>query len=150
MDNSITGMFHKLRQNRTPELLLEGPPFTREGARVNSVLMSLDIEGHYSKHSLRRGTATSARKADLNDERIQQSGRWKLNSYHLYIVTHPARILITSRRPTPASSVQSALVLAILARTSTASSSPSTRTPFESIQGFSGAGLRDTTSQAWR
>lgn len=74
--------------------------FTRDTVTtvLRLMLRSAGIEGHYSGHSFRRGAATSAREAGLSDEEIQLLGRWKSDSYRLYIVTHPARILAASRR----------------------------------------------------
>ena len=55
----------------------------QEGIRV------LGYEGNYTGHSFWRGAATSARLAGLSEEEIQLLGRWKSNSYRLYIETHP-------------------------------------------------------------
>lgn len=83
----------------SPLFQIEGP-FTRDVVTSNlrQVLTSMGIQGHYSGHSFRRGAATSARMAGLSSEEIQMLGRWKSDSYRLYIVTHPAHILATSRR----------------------------------------------------
>ena len=67
-------------------------------ANLRQALRSLGIQGHYSGHSFRRGAATSAREAGLSNEEIQLLGRWKSDSYRLYITSHPARILAISRR----------------------------------------------------
>ena len=74
--------------------------FTRQmvTSQLRQILKSLGVEGHYSGHSFRRGAATSARNAGLSEEEIQLLGRWKSDSYRLYIVTHPARILSASQR----------------------------------------------------
>ena len=61
-------------------------------------ICTLDYEGNYMGHSFRRGVATSARLAGLSEEEIQLLGRWKSNSYWLYIETHPDWIHNTSRR----------------------------------------------------
>ena len=84
----------------------DSPLFQWEGAftrqvvtkKLREILTLLGVEGHYSGHSFRRGAATSAREAGLSDQEIQLLGRWKSESYRLYIVTHPARILAASRR----------------------------------------------------
>ena len=47
----------------------------------------LGYGGNYTGHSFRRGAATSARLAGLFDKEIQLLGRWKSNSYGLYINT---------------------------------------------------------------
>ena len=57
--------------------------FLQEGIRI------LGYGGNYTGHSFRRGAATSARLAGLFEEEIQLLGRWKFNSYRLYIETHP-------------------------------------------------------------
>ena len=85
---------------------LNDPLFQIEGGfhrqmvttKLRQILISLGVEGHYSGHSFRRGAATSARDAGLSEEEIQLLGRWKSDSYRLYIVTHPARILSASQR----------------------------------------------------
>ena len=84
----------------------DSPLFQWEGAftrqvvtkKLREILTLLNVEGHYSGHSFRRGATTSAKEAGLSDQEIQLLGRWKLESYRLYIVTHPARILAASRR----------------------------------------------------
>ena len=75
-------------------------PFTRQlvTGKLREVLTLLGVKGHYSGHSFRRGAATSAREAGCSNEEIQLLGRWKSDSYRLYIVTHPAHILAASRR----------------------------------------------------
>ena len=74
--------------------------FTRQLVtnKLREILTHLGVEGHYSGHSFRRGAATSAREAGLSDGEIQLLGRWKSDSYRLYIETHPAYILAASRR----------------------------------------------------
>ena len=84
----------------------DSPLFQWEGAftrqlvtsKLREILTLLGVEGHYSGHSFRRGAATSAKEAGLSDQEIQLLGRWKSESYRLYIVTHPAHILAASRR----------------------------------------------------
>ena len=67
-------------------------------SQLRQILISLDVEGHYSGHSVRRDAATSAYDANLSTDQIQLVGRWKSDAYNFYIVTHPAHILIASRR----------------------------------------------------
>ena len=64
----------------------------QEGIRI------LGYGGNYSGHSFRRGAATSARLAGLSDQEIQLLGRWKSNSYRLYIDTPPDWIHNASSR----------------------------------------------------
>ena len=75
-------------------------PFTRQlvTEQLRQSLASLGVEGHYSGHSFRRGAATSAHEAGLSVDETQLLGRWKSDSYRLYIVTHPERILLASQR----------------------------------------------------
>ena len=75
-------------------------PFTRSSVtkQLRQMLKLLGVEGHYSGHSFRRGAATSARMAGLSDDEIQLLGRWKSDSYRLYIDTHPEHILRASRQ----------------------------------------------------
>ena len=82
--------------------------FTRElvVGQVRQILAVLGIKGHYSGHSFRRGAATSAREAGLSDDEIMLLGRWKSDSYRLYIDTHPERILAASRRHQRLPSIQ--------------------------------------------
>ena len=77
-----------------------GGSFTRQRLTetLRETLVAVGIDGHYTGHSFRRGAATSAREAGLSEDEIQLLGRWKSDSYRLYIVTHPARILAASRR----------------------------------------------------
>ena len=65
---------------------------------LRNSLKGLGLSGHYSGHSFRRGAATSAREAGLSDDEIQFLGRWKSDSYKLYIDSSPQYILNASRR----------------------------------------------------
>ena len=56
---------------------------------LRDILLKLGCTGKYSGHSFRRGAATSARDAGLNEDRIMLLGRRKSDSYKLYIETHP-------------------------------------------------------------
>jgi hypothetical protein len=77
-----------------------GYPYTRTHVTevLRNTLATLNIKGHYSSHSFRRGAATSARRAGLSEEEIQLLGRWKSESYRLYIEAQPSYILNASRR----------------------------------------------------
>ena len=65
---------------------------------LRNTLATPSIGGHYSGHFFRRGAATSARRAELSEEEIQLLGRWKSDSYRLYIEAQPSYILNASRR----------------------------------------------------
>jgi integrase len=73
--------------------------FTRDFVidTLREQLRKLGIDGHYSGHSFRRGAATWARIAGLSEE-IMLLGRWKSDSWRLYVKTHPAHIAAVSRR----------------------------------------------------
>ena len=58
----------------------------------------LGYKGNYMGHSFWREVATSVRLAGLFEEEIQFLGRWKSNSYRLYIETYPNWIHNASRR----------------------------------------------------
>ena len=59
---------------------------------------SLGIDGNYSGHSFRRGATTSARLTGLTQEEIQLLGRWKSDSWRLYVQIHELHIINTSLR----------------------------------------------------
>jgi integrase len=65
---------------------------------LRKALEGLGIAGHYSGHSFRRGAATSAREAGLSEEDIMLLGRWKSDSWRLYVTTHPEYVAALSRR----------------------------------------------------
>lgn len=96
---ALRHLFRWETSSDSPLFQLDGA-FTRETvtSQLRELLTLLGVQGHYSGHSFRRGAATSAREAGLTIEEIQLLGRWKSDSYRLYIVTHPARILAASRR----------------------------------------------------
>lgn len=96
---ALRHLFRWRSPSDSPLFQLDGA-FTRETVtgQLREILTLLGVKGHYSGHSFRRGTATSAMEASLTNEEIQLLGRWKSDSYRLYIVTHPARILAASRR----------------------------------------------------
>lgn len=65
--------------------------------RLKSTLSALGIDNaEYSGHSFRRGAATSAATAGFSDYEIQLMGRWKSNSYKLYIDMPKDRLLSLS------------------------------------------------------
>ena len=74
--------------------------FSREYfiSALRSGLRGLGIDGNYSGHSFRRGAATSAQQAGLTKEEIQLLGRWKSDSWQLYIQTHESQLISTSSR----------------------------------------------------
>lgn len=97
---ALRHLFQEWPASPTSPLSKLNGQFTRDlvTSTLRQALRSIGVEGHFSGHSFRRGAATSAREAGLSDEEIQLLGRWKSDSYRLYIVTHPARILTASRR----------------------------------------------------
>ena len=62
------------------------------------VLRFSGLLGYYSGYFFRRGTAITARLTGLSEDEIKLLGRWKSNSYRLYIKTHSVYILAASRR----------------------------------------------------
>lgn len=74
--------------------------FTRQYATniLRNTLSRLGYRGNYSGHSFRRGAATSASESGLSENEIMALGRWKSDSFKLYIQTNPERIVEASRR----------------------------------------------------
>ena len=65
---------------------------------LRDMLMNIGIQGEYSGHSFRRGAATLAKDAGIEDMLVQILGRWKSEAYKKYIDTPVAVILEASRR----------------------------------------------------
>ena len=97
---SLRNLITRFPLPATSPLFYKQKAFTREylTTAMRSGLKSLGITGNYSDHSFRRGAATSAKEAGLSENDIQLLGRWKSDSYKLYIQTHQSHILATSRR----------------------------------------------------
>lgn len=97
---SLRYLFTTFPSAATDPLFNPGKPFTRHlvAQELRRILRYLGFKGHYSGHSFRRGAATSARESGLSEDEIQLLGRWKSDSYKLYIVANPAYILNASRR----------------------------------------------------
>jgi hypothetical protein len=74
--------------------------FTREYLvrHLREMLGLLGVRGAYSKHSFRRGSATSANAAGLADNDIQLLGQWSSNAYQAYIDYYPEQVFQISRR----------------------------------------------------
>ncbi len=98
--NSLANLFSKFPAPLLAPLFDPGYPYTRTHVTevLRRTLATLSIEGRYSGHSFRRGAATSARRAGLSEDEIQLLGRWKSDSYRLYIEAHPSYILNASKR----------------------------------------------------
>ena len=97
---ALQRLFHDWPAPLSTPLFQIGGSFTRQRLTetLRETLIAVGIDGYYTGHSFRRGIATSAREAGLSEDEIQLLGRWKSDSYRLYIITHPARILAASRR----------------------------------------------------
>ena len=97
---ALQRLFHDWPAPLSTPLFQIGGSFTRQRLTetLRETLIAVGIDGHYTGYFFRRGTATSVREAGLSEDEIQLLGRWKSDSYRLYIVTHPARILATSHR----------------------------------------------------
>lgn len=74
--------------------------FTRQYVTqtLRSTLAQLGHKGNYSGHSFRRGAATWASQNGLNEDEIMTLGRWKSDSYKLYIQANPDKAVDASRR----------------------------------------------------
>ena len=98
--SSLRNLFERFPLDPSLPLFNPGKPFTRKLVTdiLRTILRGLGYSGNYSSHSFRRGAATSARDTGFSDDEIQLLGRWNSDSYRLYIITHPARILSASRR----------------------------------------------------
>ncbi len=97
---SLRNLFNRFPADASSPLFDTGKAFSRKFVTetLRDTLRRLGCQGHYSGHSFRRGAATWARHIGLSDDEIQLLGRWKSDSYRLYIETHPAYILAASRR----------------------------------------------------
>ncbi len=97
---SLQNLFERFPSPRHAPLFDMGTGFSRQWVTqmLRNILAALGIAGNYSGHSFRRGAATSARDAGLTEDRIMLLGRWRSDSYKLYIETHPQHILAASRR----------------------------------------------------
>ncbi len=97
---SLRNLFNRFPADASSPLFDIGKAFSRKFVTetLRDTLRRLSCQGHYSGHSFRRGAATWARHIGLSDDEIQLLGRWKSDSYRLYIETHPAYILAASRR----------------------------------------------------
>lgn len=61
---------------------------------IRKTLSKAGINPHlYAGHSFRRGASSAAAAAGYSDYEIQLLGRWRSDSYKLYIENDPARIL---------------------------------------------------------
>lgn len=98
--SSLQNLFNRFPAPKHAPLFDAGVGFSRQWVTqmLRDILMTLGITGNYSGHSFRRGAATSARDAGLTEDRIMLLGRWRSDSYKLYIETHPQHILAASRR----------------------------------------------------
>ena len=93
-------LLHRFPAPPSAPLFNMGSSFSRQWVTqmLRDMILELGLTGNYSGHSFRRGAATSARDANLSEDRIILLGRWKSDSYKLYIETHPQYILDASRR----------------------------------------------------
>ena len=67
-------------------------------ATLRRMLLDIGIKGRFSGHFFRRGVATWAEIRGLSRDEIRVLGRWKSDSYLLYIDRGPKRALAYSRR----------------------------------------------------
>lgn len=80
------------RPPRKPTLFvhIDGSPVTRSQfqAVLDKSLSFLQIKGHYKSHSFRIGMATELANQGFSNEKIQELGRWRSNSFLTYIRPH--------------------------------------------------------------
>lgn len=97
--SSLQNFFLRFPSPKYAPLFDTGVGFSRQWVTqiLRDILAALGITGNHSGRS-RRGAAASAGDTDLADDRIMLLCRWKLDSYQLYIETHPQHILAASRR----------------------------------------------------
>ena len=98
---SLTNLFSRYPDSPyAPLFFTSAAPFTRKLVvdTLHKSLMNLGIQGKYSGHSFRRGAATSAHRAGLEDAMIQVLGRWRSDAYKLYIDIKHDVIIDASRR----------------------------------------------------
>lgn len=74
--------------------------FTRQFVTktLREKLSELGYKGNYSGHSFRRGAATWASRNGLSEDDIMTLGRWKSDSYKLYIETDGNKAINTSQK----------------------------------------------------
>ncbi|KAI5796113.1 hypothetical protein FPQ18DRAFT_387381 [Pyronema domesticum] len=65
---------------------------------LRSLLMTCGISRLPSGHSFRRGAATTARRAGRTDHQIQVLGRWKSESFRVYIAMNHSDIIRLGQR----------------------------------------------------
>ena len=67
-------------------------------ATLRRMLLDVGIKGKFSAHSFRRGAATWTEIRGIPGDKIRALGRWRSDSYLLYIDRGPDRILAYSRK----------------------------------------------------
>ena len=97
---SLHYLFNRFLSRPVDSLFYSSKPFTRQLVTdtLRQMFKALGYTGHYSGYSFRRGAATSAKEAGVSDSDTQLLGRWKSNSYKLYIDANPDYILKISRQ----------------------------------------------------
>ena len=71
---------------------------------LRQIIASAQIQGNFSSHSFRIGTATVAARNGVPDHLIQTVGCWSSNAYQLYIRTPADTLAALSHRLAPAPS----------------------------------------------
>ncbi len=71
----------------------------RSGLKNLGIVVTADSSGGGGGgYSFRQGAATAAKEVGLSDDEIQVLGRWKVDSYRLYLQMHQSHILNASTR----------------------------------------------------
>lgn len=100
--SSLQNLFRRFPKSPNSPLfqLPEAVAFSRQylAAALKTYLQMAHIPGKFSGHLFRRGAATTARQAGLTEDEIQLLGRWKSDSWKLYVQINESHHLQISRR----------------------------------------------------
>ena len=80
---SLRNLIERFPTDLTQPMFYPKKTFTRNFVTkaLREVLKDKGYQGNYSGHSFRRGAATSAKNAGLNEDEIKLLGRWKSDAY---------------------------------------------------------------------
>jgi hypothetical protein len=97
---SLKHLFRLFPRPLTDPLFFPDRAFTRSLVigELKTRLEGLGHQGHYSGHSFRRGAATWAKERGLSTDDIKLLGRWKSDSYKLYLEPKGSDMMSASRR----------------------------------------------------
>ena len=97
---ALKSLFTRFPSEPKEPLFQSTAQFSRQYVTIllRNLLHKLGIRGHYSGHSFGRGAASWAELRGLTPDEIQVLGRWKSDSYRLYIERDISRVLSYSQR----------------------------------------------------